>query len=37
VALQDAMSMQRRLKDDYVSVEHLVVAALKSPRVRSSK
>lgn len=28
--------MQSRLKDDFVSVEHLLVAALKSPRVRSS-
>jgi len=27
---------QRRLKDDFVSVEHLLVAALKSPKVRSS-
>ena len=35
-ALQDAMNMQRRLKDDFVSVEHLLVAALKSPRVRGS-
>jgi ATP-dependent Clp protease ATP-binding subunit ClpB len=35
-ALQDAMRMQQRLKDDYVSVEHLLVAALKSPRVKNS-
>ena len=28
--------MQQRLKDDFVSVEHLLVAALKSPRVRAS-
>jgi histone H3/H4 len=35
-ALEDAMSMKARLKDDYVSVEHLVVAALKSPRIRGS-
>jgi ATP-dependent Clp protease ATP-binding subunit ClpB len=35
-ALQDAMSMQKRLKDDFVSVEHLLVAALKSPRIKKS-
>ena len=35
-ALEDARSMQQRLKDDFVSVEHLLVAALKSPRVRAS-
>ena len=35
-ALQDAQNMQRRLRDDFVSVEHLLVAALKSPRVRGS-
>jgi ATP-dependent Clp protease ATP-binding subunit ClpA len=35
-ALQGAMNMQRHLKDDFTSVEHLLVAALKSPRVRGS-
>ena len=35
-ALKDANSSKMRLKDDFISVEHMLMACVKEPRIRSS-
>jgi ATP-dependent Clp protease ATP-binding subunit ClpA len=35
-ALKDANSSKMRLKDDFISVEHMLMACVKAPRIRSS-
>ncbi|KAJ1487700.1 P-loop containing nucleoside triphosphate hydrolase protein [Baffinella frigidus] len=35
-SLKDANAIKQRLQDDYISVEHMLIACVKAPRVRSS-
>jgi len=35
-ALEEALREKKQLKDDYISVEHLLMACVKSPKIRDS-